>query len=549
MTKLKIMFNRLLIGFGLLLFIFLVFKLGKSFTKDSSEFVQTLNPQESAELPEEMVPLSNPIKDLNVEISLPSQIERELDLSMLVDSPILEDLTLGFATTQSMQTFLAQAEANGFRVRDRSAELKTVRLRVLDLDQASRYFDKMENEEEPHYNYRVRSPELPRAEFLEGEKSFGANADQWIGVPEERNDWGRGVKVAILDSGIDLSHSNLDGVSIEEIDMLGGGASSRGHGTAIASIISGNDSGIMGIAPSASLLSIRVLDGKGQGDSFTVAKGIVEAANRGAQVINLSLGGTGESIVLKNAVDYARAQGSLVVAAVGNEGVSGVSYPAKFDHVIGVTSVDANGRQSSFANYGEGVDIAAPGVGVFTAWEDEALVSFSGTSSATAFISGALASEISRNPNLSSDQVVDLLYKYSNESEKPGFDEFTGNGILNVGRIENRNVPNLHDGAIVGYYFDPEEMKGGTTPFLVSVQNQGTAWLNNVSLEVEYRGVVKNYIFNNLDPGETRSEKLFLDGSGESGKGVRISSQLRLSGQTDIYPENNSRVSTISLPD
>jgi len=549
MTKLKIMFNRLLIGFGLLLFIFLVFKLGKSFTKDSSEFVQTLNPQESAELPEEMVPLSNPIKDLNVEISLPTQIERELDLSMLVDSPILEDLTLGFATTQSMQTFLAQAEANGFRVRDRSAELKTIRLRVTDLDQASRYLDKMENEEEPHYNYRVRSPELPRAEFLEGEKSFGANADEWIGVPEERNDWGRGVKVAILDSGIDLSHSNLDGVSIEEIDMLGGGSSSRGHGTAIASIISGNDSGIMGIAPSASLLSIRVLDGKGQGDSFTVAKGIVEAANRGAQVINLSLGGTGESIVLKNAVDYARAQGSLVVAAVGNEGVSGISYPAKFDHVIGVTSVDANGRQSSFANYGEGVDIAAPGVGVFTAWEDEALVSFSGTSSATAFISGALASEISRNPNLSSDQVVDLLYKYSNESEKPGFDEFTGNGILNVGRIENRNVPNLYDGAIVGYYFDPEEMKGGTTPFLVSVQNQGTAWLNNVSLEVEYRGVVRNYIFNNLDPGETRSEKLFLDGSGESGKGVRISSQLRLSGQTDIYPENNSRVSTISLPD
>lgn len=548
MTKLIIMFNRLLIGFGLLFFIFLVFKLDKFINKDTSEFVQTLNPQESAEPPEEMVPLSNSITDLNVEISLPTQIERELDLSTLVDSPILKDLTLGFATTLSMQTFLAQAEANGFRVRDRSAELKTIRLRVTDLDKASRYLDKMENEEEPHYNYRVRSPELPRAEFLEGEKSFGANADQWIGIPEERNDWGRGVKVAILDSGIDLSHSNLDGVSIEEIDLLGDGASSRGHGTAIASIISGNDSGIMGIAPSASLLSIRVLDGEGQGDSFTVAKGIVEAANRGAQVINLSLGGTGESIVLKNAVDYARAQGSLVVAAVGNEGVSGVSYPAKFDHVIGVTSVDANGRPSSFANYGEGVDIAAPGVGVFTAWEDEALVSFSGTSSATAFISGALASEISRNPNLSSEQVVDLLYKYSNESEKPGFDEFTGNGILNVGRIENRNVPDLHDGAIVGYYFDPEEMKGGTTPFLVSVQNQGTAWLNNVSLEVEYRGVVKNYIFNNLNPGETRSEKLFLDGSGELGKGVRISSKLRLGGKTDINPGNNTRVSTISLP-
>ncbi|MDG1325525.1 MAG: S8 family serine peptidase [Opitutales bacterium] len=549
MTKLSFMFNRMLIGFSLLLFVLLGFKVWDSFTKESSEFVQTLNLEEVTEPPEQIVPLSKPTTFLNEEMPFPVEAERALDLEMLVDSPILEDLTLGFATTQSMQTFLAQAESNGFRVRDHSSELRTVRLRVSDLDKASRYFDKTENEEVPHYNYRVRAPELPRAEFLEGEKSFGANADQWIGIPEERNEWGRGVKVAILDSGIDLSHSNLDGVSIEEIDLVGGGSRSRGHGTAIASIISGNDTGIMGIAPSASLLSIRVLDGEGQGDSFTVAKGIVEAANRGAQVINLSLGGTGESIVLKNAVDYARAQGSLVVAAVGNEGVSGVSYPAKFDHVIGVTSVDANGRQSSFANYGEGVDIAAPGVGVFAAWEDEALVSFSGTSSATAFISGALASEISRNPNLSNDQVVDLLYKYSNESEKPGFDKFTGNGILNVGRIENRNIPNLHDGAIVGYYFDPQEMEGGTTPFLVSIQNQGTAWLNNISLEVEYRGVVKNYIFNNLNPGETRSEKLFLDGSGEPGKGVRISSQLRLGGQTDINPDNNTRVSTISLPD
>ena len=549
MTKLRIMFNRLLIGFGLLLFVLLGFTLWESFNKDSSEFVQTLNSQEGTDKTEEMVPLSKSQKNLKEEPFFPRQSEPELDLSMLMDSPVLEDLTLGFATTQDMQAFLKEAKANGFIVRDRSAELKTVRLRVSNLGKASRYFDKTDNGEEPNYNYRVRAPELPRAEFLEGEKGFGSSADDWMGTPKDRQDWGRGVKVAILDSGIDQTHSNLDGVSIEEIDLIGGGGSSKGHGTAIASIIAGNDLGKWGVSPSASLLSIRVLDVEGEGDSFTVAKGIVEAANRGAQVINLSLGGAGGSTVLKNAVDYARERGAIVVAAVGNEGVKVVYYPAKFENVVGVTSVDANGRQSTFANYGDGVDIAAPGVGVFTAWEDEGFVSFSGTSTATAFVSGALAAEISKNPNLLPEQTIDLLYKYSNESEKPGFDEFTGNGILNVGRIENRNVPDLHDGAIVGYYFDPEEMKGGTTPFLVSVQNQGTAWLNNVSLEVEYRGVVKNYIFNNLNPGETRSEKLFLDGSGESGKGVRISSQLRLGGQKDINPENNTRVSTISLPD
>jgi subtilisin family serine protease len=251
---------------------------------------------------------------------------------------------------------------------------------------------------------------------------------------------------------------------------------------------------------------------------------------------------------MKNAVDYAHENGVLIVAAVGNEGVGEVSYPAKFENVIGVSSVDANGRQSSFANYGDGVDIAAPGVGVYTAWENEEMVAFSGTSVATAFISGALASEISKNPSLLPNQVVDLIYEYSNESEKPGFDEFTGNGILNMGRIENRNTPNINDGAIVGYYFDPKDMQGGTTPFLVSVQNQGTSWLNNVNLEVKYRGVVRNFLFNDLDPGETRSEQLFLDGTNRSENGVRISSKLTIGTKEDYTPDNNTRVSTISLP-
>jgi len=176
------------------------------------------------------------------------------------------------------------------------------------------------------------------------------------------------------------------------------------------------------------------------------------------------------------------------------------------------------------------------------------LVAFSGTSTATAFISGALAAEISKNPGLSNAEVVDLLYNFANESEKPGIDKFTGKGILNVGRIDNRNVPNLHDAAIVGYYFDPEHLKGGTTPFQVLVQNQGTSRLDNLSLQVEYRGVVRNFFLNNLSPGDTRSEKLFLDGSVRGGDGVRISSKIFLNGVRDIKPENNNRVSTISLP-
>ena len=130
----------------------------------------------------------------------------------------------------------------------------------------------------------------------------------WLGVSDERQDWGRGVKVAVLDSGVDRTHSNLAGVAMEEIDLVGSGDSSKGHGTAVASIIAGNEGGQLGLAPAVSLLSIRVLNSAGEGDSFTVAEGIVQAVDRGAKVINLSLGGTGESKVLKNAVDYAQSK-------------------------------------------------------------------------------------------------------------------------------------------------------------------------------------------------------------------------------------------------
>ena len=483
---------------------------------------------------------------LDFNISIPNN--DYLDLSVFANSEMLQDLTLGFKSLAAMKDFIIEAKKNGIQIRDQLDQVSMVRVRIRDLTKAAHFMDQWDEEIEPQYNFRVRTPELPRAEFLDNEKGFGANANQWMGTPEERKEWGRGIKVAILDSGIDRRNSNLDGVQIQEIDLIGGSDMSRGHGTAIASIIAGNEKGQLGLSPSASLLSIRVLDSQGKGDSFTVAKGIIKAADQGAQVINLSLGGSSGGTVLKNAIEYAHQKGAVVVAAVGNEGVEGVSYPAKFEKVIGVTSVDSNGRQSSFANYGEGVDIAAPGVGVFTAWENEEMVSFSGTSTATAFVSGALAAELSKNPNLSSDQVLDIIYKYSNESEKPGFDQYTGNGILNIGRIENRDVPNIHDGAIVGYYFEPENLAGGTTPFLVSVQNQGTSWLNNLNLKVEYRGVVKNFLFNNLNPGETRSEQLFLDGSNGEGKGVKISSSLTINGYQDQNLQNNTRVSTILLP-
>ena len=164
-----------------------------------------------------------------------------------------------------------------------------------------------------------------------------------------------------------------------------------------------------GVAPAARVMPLRVLGREG-GSEFDIVQAIRYAAGlpnvsgllpaRRADVINLSLGGESSSALLEHAVGYARSKGVAIVAAVGNEGTRGVAFPARYEGVIGVTSIDAKGSASAFSNYGEGVDLAAPGVDVYSAWEEEGIVSFSGTSTASAFVAGALAAEFSKNPTL-----------------------------------------------------------------------------------------------------------------------------------------------------
>ncbi len=463
------------------------------------------------------------------------------------------DVVIGFSSPEQAAAFAAEAPLNGIEVVDESEALASLRLRLRDPFKAREMLKEWKDEVELEWSRTVRAPPLPRPEYLDGEKGFGGEAADWMDVPDKRDQWGRGVTVAVLDSGIDAEHPSFRDTKLTSIDLVGGSHGSDGvylgHGNAIASLIAGTSEGEEGLAPGAEILSIRVLDGEGNGDSFTVSRGIVEAADRGAKVINLSLGSDTGSHVLENAIKYARQKGAVIVAAVGNDGIRGISFPARYEGVVGVTSVDAKGRQSAFANYGEGVDIAAPGIGVHAAWSNDEVVSFSGTSSSTAFVSGAIAAEISRNPGMNSDQVTDMLYRFANEAEKPGEDLWTGHGILNVGRVENREVPGIRDVAVVGYYFDPEELKGGTTPFLVNVQYQGTEWLAGVSLKVEYNGVNRNFLIGSLDPGQVRSEKLFLDAaSAADPDGVSIVSLVSIPGGRDTKPENDKRSSRITLP-
>jgi len=438
---------------------------------------------------------------------------------------------------------------NGFEITDRLDRLGTMRIRVHDPDAFARFLRDNADDFELQKNIRLKIPTVPEQRILEMEKSFAGTSMDWLGTKEDRWNSGTGIKVAVLDTGIDSNHESLAGLNFSEISLLGvDSISGMGHGTGIASIIAGQTEEFLGLAPASEILSVKVLGKDGEGDSFTIAKGIMLAVDQGADIINLSLGGRSSSVAIDNAIQYAKSKDVVLVSAVGNDGLNDVAYPARHQDVIAVSSVDANSRVSTFANFGPEVDLAAPGVGVFTAWENSGFVEFSGTSISAAFVTGALAHELSRSPLQNKKDAIEALYANVDETEKPGKDIWAGRGVINMRRLDQRNTPGIVDAAVVGYYFDPSNLSSsGTTPFQVTVQNQGTTWIQSMNLKVKYKGLEKDFRLGNLSSGETRSETLYFD-SGTPSKELSISSELNVFGEADKYPGNNVRKSRLVLP-
>ena len=492
-------------------------------------------------------------KPIPVLIKNTESMDRAFWSDSLLENLLLEELNdvlLHVRNPLDFNDSLDNFEKGGFEVIDRIDELGTFRVKIYEPAKFMEFLVENDNEFGVYKNVTLKSPTYPNSRMLEVEEPFMGSSMDWLGVRPDRKDAGKGVKVAIIDTGVDTSHDSLSGIKITEISLLNEDDrhGNLGHGTGIASVIAGQTEDFVGIAPSTEIFSVRVLNESGEGDSFTVAKGIVEAVDQGADIINLSLGGMDSSIVMDNAIEYAKLNNVLMVSAVGNEGVQGVSFPARHKDVVAVASVDAKSRVSTFSNYGDEVDIAAPGVGVITAWEENEFIHFSGTSIATAFVTGALASELSYSSLEDKEDALNALYANADEAEKPGKDIWAGRGVLNVRRVEQRNTPGIVDAAVVGYYFDTEKItSSGTTPFFVTIQNQGTSWLQSTNLKVNYKGLEKNFKIGSINAGESRSEMLYYD-AGVPDKKLHITSELSISGQTDQYPENNTRQSFLILP-
>lgn len=352
-------------------------------------------------------------------------------------------------------------------------------------------------------NYYVRVPEVPLEVREKGEEMYravGKKALDLIGAEGVTDAWGRGVKVALMDT------------PLEGVEQVSG--ETAGHGTAMRSLITGAADSVRGAAPGAEVVPFAVLDQEGKGSSFVLAEAILKAADQGARVINMSLGSEGDSPVVRDAVAYALGKNVVLVAAAGNEAVNRVSYPAAYEGVVAVASVDGGALPGNlpahlyFSNRGKQVDVAAPGLAVLAAWPGGKKVVVSGTSASTALVSGAISALLSQEPGLSGRQAVELITRYADGSGLPGSAEETGGGILNLGRVLNRNQRGVVDVALGGVKLVSEGQQGR---ILVGIQNRGNETVNSPSLEITVGAERRKFYFGSLAPGQTASESMSFD--------------------------------------
>ncbi len=259
------------------------------------------------------------------------------------------------------------------------------------------------------------------------------------------------VTIAVVDTGVspvaDLADRLLPGRNFVQDDDASFDSepapdpsdtrdtSAVGHGTLVAGIaaaITDNGVGIAGVAWDAHVLPVKVLNYYGGGDDFLIGKGIVWAADQGADIINLSLGGAAESGGLCAAVTYATSKGALVVAAAGNGEDRAAMYPAACPGAFAVTATDANGDFTYFSNYGGWVDLAAPGVQITSTGNDGRYIAEDGTSFAAPIVSGVAALVKAQHPDWSPGQIATRLAEAAQDRGPQGKDSFYGHGLLDA---------------------------------------------------------------------------------------------------------------------
>jgi hypothetical protein len=291
------------------------------------------------------------------------------------------------------------------------------------------------------------------------------------------------VTVAVLDTGIDFNHPFLrERISDTRWNFISGDNNSNdaeGHGTHVSGII------VDSTPSNVKIMPLKVLGDDGKGSTLNIHNAIIYAADSGADIINMSLGGhlggSTRCLLTENAVDYALSMNVIVIASAGNENDDVRNYsPAYYSGVITVAATDESDNRASFSNFGDSLNIAAPGVFINSAVPGGGFADKSGTSMAAPFVAACTALLRTTNNSLSQEDIITML---SANADNPGSSRYLGAGIVNVANLAPRGI----EVPVTGVSLNQTNISflTGETELLVAsvmpsnATNPGLAWNSN----------------------------------------------------------------------
>jgi thermitase len=350
-----------------------------------------------------------------------------------------KEVTVSFKRPLNEQEILSiQKEINGIVLKNLDTTIM-FRSNTMSTSQLIEYFNQKELVDfaEPNYLYMQNVVESPN-DFLYTEQY------QWnLPVIQAEAGWDRtqgneNIVIAVVDTGVDMNHPDLKNRLTQGYNVLENNHhpdDDNGHGTHVAGIIASetnNHEGVAGITWYNKIMPVKAMEAGGYGTTFDIAKGIVWAVDHGADVINLSLGNYQPSALMKKAVDYAYKNNVVLIAAAGNDNTDQPSFPAAYPEVIGVSAINFNGTRAPFSNYGDYIDVAAPGVQIPSTYFNQQYAALSGTSMASPHVSGLAGLILSANPNLKNKEVIKIIKKSAYDLGERGTDPEFGHGLIDI---------------------------------------------------------------------------------------------------------------------
>ncbi len=311
----------------------------------------------------------------------------------------------------------------------------------LDQEEGERIYTKIIrhtwNENNPIGTGNITTFEPPK-EVTPNDKDF--TAQYYLKEVNAPRAWGitvgSALLVGVLDTGVDVNHPDLNGkvssgTDVNDIDLN----DSIGHGTEVSGIIAANtnnNQGIAGVSWNTKVLSLKITDDFGQARVSNVVSALDQAYKKGVKIVHISLSTNQFSQTLKDAVKQAHDRGILIISTTGNSGIEELRYPAAFDGVIGVGAVDETKQKEFYSTTGDHVSLVAPGAAIYTTSLNSTYNKVTGTSFAAPQVSGAAALIWSIAPNLTNDEVRNILISSADDLGDLGKDKQYGYGLLNI---------------------------------------------------------------------------------------------------------------------